>query len=427
MSVFAFGVNHRTAPVALRERVSFPPERLPHVLHELGACRSVDEAAILSTCNRTDLYCGLSVDDPREAVAWFQDYHRLSAAELRKHFYTYRAESAVRHVLRVASGLDSMIVGEPQILGQLKDAYDTAQRSGTVGRILGRLFQHSFSVAKRVRTDTTIGSSPVSVAFAAVTLARQIFGDLRGHTALLIGAGETVELVARHLKANHVGRMIIANRTLERAEALAHEFSAYALSLKQVPGHLDEADIVVSSTASPGAVLTRADVAGAVRARRRRPMFLVDLAVPRDIEAAAGELDDVYLYTVDELRDVVQENLRSREGAARQAEGIIDIQVSHFMDWLGTQEAVPTIRGLREQAELTRDETLAHAERMVRAGIAPEEALKFLANRLTNKLLHTPTVQLRRAGAEGRDDLLSAAHRLFELDGARRGDDEGEP
>jgi glutamyl-tRNA reductase len=417
MQLLAFGVSHRTAPLALRERVTFAPERLQGALRELASCEGVEEAAILSTCNRTDLYCGLSAEHSELAIDWFRRYHGLSPGEIRKHFYTLRSDSAVRHILRVASGLDSMILGEPQILGQLKEAYVAAARTGTLGTVLGRLMQHSFSVAKRVRTDTAIGTSAVSVAFAAVTLARQIFGDLAERTALLIGAGDTMELAARHLQASGLARMVIANRTLDRAQMLASEFGGYALPLHQVAAHLADADIVFSSTASATPIVSAEDARRAIQARKRRPMFMVDLAVPRDIDAAVGELDDVYLYTVDELRDVVQENLRSREGAARQAEGIVDIQVSQFMGWLRTLDAVPTIRTLRGNAELTRNEVLAKAQRMLRRGAPPEEALQFLANVLTNKLLHGPTVQLRRAGAEGRDDLLEAARRLLEVKG----------
>ncbi len=422
--LLAFGLSHRTAPLALRERVVFPPERVGGALRELVSCEGVEEAAILSTCNRTDLYCRLSEGDGNGLRDWFRSYHGLSASEVRRHLYTHRADSAVRHVLRVASGLDSMIVGEPQILGQLKDAYTTAVRTGTLGTVLRRLFQHSFSVAKRVRTDTAIGSSPVSVAFAAVALARQIFGDLGERRALLIGAGDTIELAARHLRGGGLERLVIANRTLERAQELAMELGGYALPLRDVPSHLADADIVFSCTASSAPVLSLADAQHAIHARKRRPIFMVDLAVPRDIEPAVGELEDVYLYTVDELRDVVEENLRSREGAAYQAEGIIDIQVGYFMDWLRALHAVPAIRTLRGNACLTRDQVLERAQRMIARGAPPEEALEYLANVLTNKLLHAPTVQLRRAGAEGREDLLEAARRLLELDDPTRNEGE---
>jgi len=414
--VFAYGVNHQRAPVSLRERVSFAPERLPEALKGLAGCDGVCEAAILSTCNRTDLYCGLADSDGATAAEWLARYHGLSARECDRYFYAHRSEAAVRHLMRVAAGLDSMVIGEPQILGQVKGAYHAALETGTLGQVLGRLFQHSFSVAKRVRTDTGIGSSPVSVAFAAVSLARHIFGDLGPYTALMVGAGETVELAARHLRANGIGRMVIANRTAEAAHRLAAQFNAYGISLGEAHAHLAEADILFTSTASPEPVIRLEDVREAFRKRNHRPMFIVDIAVPRDVEPAVGKLEDVYLYTVDDLRGVIERNLQSREQAARQAEEIIEAQVSHFMGWLGTLETVATIRAFRGEAERARDEALARARRMVRAGAPPEAALEYLARTLTNKLLHAPTVEVRRAGALGREDLIDAAQRLFRLD-----------
>ena len=277
MTLIACGLNHRSAPVGMRERVVFGPEELPRALGELRGCRGVDEAAILSTCNRTDLYLGLEDGADREVRAWFQDYHGLSRRELEPHLYTHRADQAVRHVMRVASGLDSMVLGEPQILGQLKTAYGVARSSGTLGTLLGKLFQQAFFVAKRVRSDTAIGSSPVSVAFAAVALAKQILGDLSAHTALLIGAGETVELAARHLAANGLGRMVIANRTLENAHRVASEFAGYAIELDEIPMHLAEADIVIASTGAREAVLTLEHARAAMRKRKHRPVFMVDI------------------------------------------------------------------------------------------------------------------------------------------------------
>jgi len=318
--------------------------------------------------------------------------------------------------MRVASGLDSMVLGEPQILGQLKSAYGAARSSGTVGTLLGKLFQQAFFVAKRVRTDTAIGSSPVSVAFAAVALARQILGDLSRHTALLIGAGETIELAARHLSGNRLGRMIIANRTLENAHRLASEFGGYAIELAEIPVHLGEADIVIASTGSKNSILGVEDVRRAMQTRRRRPVFIVDIAVPLDVDPAVGALDDVYLYTVDDLHEVIEENRRSREEAARQAEQIIDQQVGRFMGWLGTREVRATIRAVRGGAEETRDEMLAKARRRLAAGHPPEEVMHYLAHALTNKLLHAPTVQIRRAGASARHELVAAARALYDLE-----------
>ena len=425
MTLFACGVNHLSAPVSMRERVVFGPEELPRALGELCGCEGVEEAAILSTCNRTDLYLGLEAGADGAVKNWFRGYHGLSSKELERHLYTHQADRAVRHVMRVASGLDSMVLGEPQILGQLKSAYGAAKSTGTVGTLLGKLFQQAFFVAKRVRTDTAIGSSPVSVAFAAVALARQILGDLSAHTGLLIGAGETIDLAARHLAGNGLGRMVIANRTLENAHRLASEFGGYAIELDEIPAHLAEADIVIASTGSPDTVLGVADAKRAMQARRRRPVFMVDIAVPRDIDPAVGALEDVYLYTVDDLHEVIEENLRSREDAARQAEEIIDQHVGRFMGWLGTREVRATIRAFRGGAEETRDDVMEKARRRLAAGAPADEVMHYLAHTLTNKLLHAPTVQIRRAGAGARHELIAAARTLYGLDSeAADGDDE---
>jgi glutamyl-tRNA reductase len=428
MKLFAFGINHTTAPVSVRERVGFVPERLPEALRHLVDSTGVSEAAILSTCNRTDLYCSLP-DSPGDqigddAIEWFEQYHQVKPDEVRPYLYRHHAESAVRHIIRVASGLDSLILGEPQILGQVKDAYRTAHETGTVGRTLGKLFQHTFSVAKQVRTDTNIGANPVSVAFAAVSLAKQIFGDLGNSTALLIGAGETIELAARHLARAGLQRVIVANRTVENGQRLAAEFGGYAISLQDIPLHLAEADIVISSTGAREPVLTAEHARQAIAARRRRPMFMVDIAVPRDIEADVADFEDIYLYTVDDLTDVIEENRRSRQEAARQAEIIIDTQVTTLMGWLGAQDVVPVIRALRGQAEAERDAVLARALAQIEAGKSPEQALRFLANTLTNKLIHTPTKALRKA-AEVRDDaVVDSARTLF---GIHHDDDSDAP
>ncbi len=321
----------------------------------------------------------------------------------------------MRHILRVASGLDSMILGEPQILGQMKCAYQCAAEAGCVDSLLSRLFQHAFSVAKQVRTDTAIGASPVSVAFAAVSLARQIFGDLAQQTALLIGAGETVELAARHLHEHGLGRMIVANRTVEHAHTLASLFNGYGIGLEEIPAHLAEADIVISSTASSTPILTLPAVKQALKARKHRPIFMVDIAVPRDIEPRIGELDDIFLYTVDNLQEVIQENLKSRQAAARQAEEMIDVQVNHFIAWQRSRDAVPTIRQLREQAESQRDEVLQKARQQLASGKDPVQVMEYLAHTLTNKLIHQPSTHLRQAGSDGRTDLLEAARELLNL------------
>ena len=417
MSLLALGLNHRTAPIGVRERVAFAPDRVGNALRDLLDRGGAHEAAILSTCNRTELYCGLNDRDGGRVVEWLGDYQLLRTAELQPYLYRHTDQQAVRHILRVASGLDSMVLGEPQILGQVKAAYQAANGAGTLGARLERLFQHTFAVAKQVRTDTRIGASPVSVAFAAVGLAKQIFADLPQRAALLIGAGDTIELVARHLHENGLGRLIVANRTLERAHALVAPFDGYAIALDEIPAHLGEADIVIAATASPGLMLDAALVQTCLKQRRRRPMFMVDLAVPRDIDPAVADLDDVYLYTVDDLKDIIQENLHSREAAAAQAEEIIDYQVEHFMGWLRAQDSVASIRALRQQAEAVRDEALGRARRQLAQGKNPGEVLELLANLLTNKLIHSPCAGLREAAAQGDAETLNLIKNLYRLNG----------
>ncbi len=415
MALYAFGINHKTAPVEIRERVAFAPEKMPAALQELTACNAVTEAAILSTCNRTELYCGLDDDNSDIVLEWFRQFHHLKREEVAPYFYAHPDGHAVRHILRVASGLDSLVLGEPQILGQMKQAYTAAHDAGTIGQLLNRLFQHTFSVAKQVRTDTAIGASPVSVAFAAVSLSKQIYSDLGKHTALLIGAGETIELVARHLHENGIGRIIVANRTVEKAHALAKEFDGYAIALSEIPAHLAEADIVISSTASQLPILGKGAVETAIKKRKHRPMLMVDIAVPRDIETQVGELDDVYLYTVDDLQEIIDEGLRSRREAAQQAEEIIDVQVSHFMGWLRSLDAVSTIRQYRQYGEQLRDDALAHALRQLHSGKDAEAVINELGRQLTNKLMHMPCTQMKQAGFDGRHELLEAARELFSL------------
>ncbi|MBT3196151.1 MAG: glutamyl-tRNA reductase [Gammaproteobacteria bacterium] len=416
MTLVAFGINHKTAPVDIREKVSFSPERIPHALKDLISTQNFEEAAILSTCNRTEIYCGMRDYNEHGIVEWLSDFHRLENGKVRPYTYIHPDQGAVRHMLRVASGLDSLVLGEPQILGQMKTAFTAANEAGTTGKILNRLFQHTFKSAKQVRTDTAIGSSPVSVAFAAVSLGKQIFGDLSGKTVLLIGAGETIELTARHLHEQGIGRMIVANRTVEKAHLLTEEFGGYAIGLTEISDHLAEADIVISSTASPLPILGKGAVESALKSRRHHPMFMVDIAVPRDIEAEVDDLDDVYLYTVDDLQEVIQENMKSRQDAAKQAEEIIDTQVVHFMEWIESQDSVSTIRAFRARAERTKAEMLEKSRRMLAAGEKPDHILEVLAHQLTNKLIHAPCSQLRGATNEQRNALIGATRTLFELD-----------
>ena len=425
MSIVALGLNHTTAPLELRERASVDHAGMGSALRALYSFPGVSEAAILSTCNRTDLYCGLGAgrDVP---TLWFDEFLGIDRRELAGHLYVHREDAAVRHVMRVASGLDSMVLGEPQILGQLKQAYGLARSEGSLGVVLDKLFQRSFSVAKRVRTDTAIGASPVSVAFAAVTLAHRIFGDLDARTALLIGAGETVELCARHLASSRIGRMVIANRTLEHARRIATALGAYAISLDEVPLHLAEADVVISSTGSREPIISVEQTRAAVRRRKRRPMFMADLAVPHDIDRDAGKLPDVYLYTIDDLADVIEEGRQRRMAAAGEAEGIIDQQVAEFMAWMRGRRVSSIIVRVRESATGARDEVLAKARRRLQSGEPADEVVEYVARTLTNKLLHAPSTGIREAGVSDRQDIVEAARVLFGVAEGEEGEEREE-
>jgi glutamyl-tRNA reductase len=420
MSLFALGLNHQTAPLEIRERVAFATHALEGALAELVRGRGAREAAILSTCNRTELY--LSTGEPRGAlpepgafVDWLAEYHRLRPAQLSPYLYTLPREQAVRHAFRVASGLDSMVLGEPQILGQLKEAVRSAEAAGTLGTVLSKLFQRSFAVAKEVRSTTQIGASSVSMAAAAVRLAARIFPSLKDQKVLFIGAGEMIELCATHFAAQGPERITVANRTLERAQTLAHRFGARALELRELAAQLHEHDIVVSCTASSLPILGKGLVERALKARRRRPIFMVDLAVPRDIEQEVGDLDDVFLYTVDDLAGIVSANLDARRSAVEQAEAIIETQVGQFMHWMRVRESVPLIRALREQAEDARRHELERAARLLAKGEDPKQVLEALSQGLTNKLLHAPTQALNEAAGEERRALADTIARIFRL------------
>jgi glutamyl-tRNA reductase len=415
MSLLVVGINHRTAPVEVRERVVFDPAHIPEALRELNALPHVTESVILSTCNRTELYCVTDANSEADLGPWLERYHRLGSS-IHHCMYKHGGPAAVSHVFSVASGLDSMVLGEPQILGQLKDAYRVAQESGTTGPALNRLFQAAFSVAKRVRTETQIGANAVSVASAAVAMAKNVFASFENRTALLVGAGETIALAARHLHAAGLRRMIVANRSIERARELAAEFHGYAIGLDEIPTHLRDADIVIASTASPMPVITRDAAEDALRARKRRPIFMVDIAVPRDIEAGVAELEDVYLFTIDDLQSVVNENMESRKQAAREANQLIDGEVEKFEQALRTRDAAPTIRKLREEAEKTRRQTLEQAQKMLAHGRSPEEALEFLSATLTNRLIHAPSQRLRDAAETGDSEVFEVIADIYHLD-----------
>jgi glutamyl-tRNA reductase len=416
MALIALGLNHLSAPVALRERVAFAPESTGRALGDLLSQPGVREAAILSTCNRTELYCNVEPGAETSPFRWLHRHHELDGANIDEFTYRHHDADAVRHLFRVATGLESMVLGEPQILGQVKEAYALARDARALDAPLERLFQNTFAVAKRVRSDTRIGASTVSVAFTAVRLAERVFADLAEACVLLIGAGETIELAARHLTEARVRRLIVANRTFANAHALAGRFGGYAIELSDLDRHLPEADIVISSTAAREPVLSREMVAAAITARRRRPMFLVDIAVPRDIEPAVGKLDDVFLYTIDDLREVIDENLRSRQHAAREAEAMIELSVEHFMGWWRALDLRNPVAGLRRGAEADRDDVLARARALLARGKSADEALEYLAHALTNKLLHAPSANLRSAALRGDIELLRAAERLFDAD-----------
>src|SRR5580765_4519289 len=410
--LYALGLNHQTAPLAVRERVVFHVERLRDALTELKSAFA-PEAAILSTCNRTEVYLGGEAHP--ELGQWLARYHHIDPAELQPYLYALPREQAVRHAFRVAAGLDSMVLGEPQILGQMKEAARAAESAGTLGTVLHKLFQRSFAVAKEVRSTTQVGAASVSMAAAAVKLAGRIFPSLKDQNVLFIGAGEMIELCATHFAAQGPARITVANRTLERAEKLAHRFGARSMELKSLPKELHEYDIVVSCTASSLPILGKGLVERALRARRRRPMFMVDLAVPRDIEPEAGELDDVFLYTVDDLAQIVSDNRDSRRSAVEQAEVIIESQVGQFMRWMRARENVPLIRALREQGEVARRQELERALRCLQRGDDPAAVLEGLSQGLTAKLLHAPTQALNEAaGDEGRV-LAETLSRLFRI------------
>lgn len=414
MTLLAFGINHTTAPLALRERVAFAPENLHSAMQEACAHAGLTEVAILSTCNRTEIYAA-SEGDAAAIRQWLVDHTAIEAADLANSYYCYQDQEAVRHMMKVAGGLDSLVLGEPQILGQMKSAFAVAKEAGTLGAELHATFQQVFNIAKRVRTETAIGENPVSVAYAAVSLAQQIFSNLKQDTALLIGAGETIELVARHLVEQGIKHIIVANRTLDRAQRLAREFNGEAILLADIPEQLHRADLVISSTASQLPLLGKGAVESALKKRKHKPMFMLDIAVPRDIEEQVGELDDVYLYTVDDLHAVIDENKKSRVAAADQAEEIIDEGVELFLRHQRALSAVETVKAYRNKAEQMRDLELQKALRSLHSGVNPEQVLQQFARNLTNKLIHSPTTVLKEASASSRHHVIQVAQELFDL------------
>jgi glutamyl-tRNA reductase len=406
MAFNVLGINHKTAPVALREKVAFSEDRLLAALRTLRQELGVAEVVILSTCNRTEVYWSGSASGA-ELSQWLERHHG-NTLDLASSLYVHQEQHAVAHAFSVASGLDSMVLGEAQILGQLKDAYRVAQEAGSTGPSLNKLFQAAFSAAKRVRSETRIGENAVSLASATVSLARRVYSDLSAHTALMVGAGDMNALTARHFVSAGVKRMVIANRTLGRAQTLAAELKAHAVGLEDLDKELAQADIVITCTASPVPLITKSAAEAAIRSRRRRPIFMVDLAVPRDIDPAVADLEDVYLFSIDDLQQLVDENRQQREVAAGGARLLIDEEVARFLTESRAHDAGPTIRALRQQAEQIRVQTVEQARRQLAAGKSADEVLEFLANTLTNRLLHTPTQALRQA-AELADSTLAEA------------------
>lgn len=413
MQLFAFGINHQTAPLSVREQIAFNVDAMEPALRDLVERGAAKEATILSTCNRTEVYC--STHEPEQAINWLAAYHKLSAQQIAPYIYTLQQEEAVKHAFRVASGLDSMVLGEPQILGQMKQAVRYAEQAGTLGFLLHKLFQRTFSVAKDVRTQTEIGANLISMAAAAVKLSERIFPSIAEQRVLFVGAGEMIELNAVHFAAKTPKHITVANRTLERAQVLARRINGHAITLTELPEQLALHDIIVTCTASTLPIMGKGMVERALKARKHRPLFIVDLAVPRDVEREVADLNDVFLYTVDDLSEVVRDGLDARQGAVKEAEVIIDAGVIEFMHWIESREVVPTIRALRDNVERQRRNEMEKALRSLAKGESAEKVLESLSNALANKFLHAPTQALNQAQSGEREALLDTIHRLYHL------------
>lgn len=424
MPVSIFGINHKTAPVDLRERVAFSPDTIKENLNSLKSDAELDEVAIISTCNRMEIIyrSNDSHDDPEltqavshKVVHWLARHHQLDVEKVSQFSYSYSGETAISHIMGVACGLDSMVLGEPQILGQVKDAYGYANHAGTLGLYLNRLFQQTFSLAKQVRTETQIGESPVSIAYAAVTLAKRIFTNFAPVHVLFIGAGETIELAARHLVRQGVTLMNVANRTVERAQKLADSIGATAHGLSSLPELVEQADIIISSTASPVPVIGKGLVEIAMKRRKHRPVFMVDLAVPRDIEPQVAEISDVYLYTVDDMQDVIKENLKLREEAANEARDIIVLHGQKYIGWLQSLSAVSLLKEFRSQFDGIKSVEMSRALVKLKAQEEPEKVFTEFANRLTQKFMHSPSKLIRQAGEKNQQQVLEILADAFDL------------
>lgn len=413
MKLLVLSLNHKTASVALREKANFAVDALQPALRDLTISEGVGEATILSTCNRTEIYCRQHNDCEQWIHSWFTQHIGCTSSELQGHVDYFLNKRAVEHVFRVASGLDSMVLGEPQILGQMKAAFHTAASVGATGKVLNRLFQHAFRVAKQVRTDTSIGANSVSVAYAGVSLAKHVFTHLNERTALLIGAGETIELVARHLKESAVKRIIIANRSLNKAKNLARIVGCDAIEMKQLPERLSHADIVISSTASALPILDKGAVEHALEQRKYKPMFILDLAVPRDVATEVSGLRGVHLYNIDDIKSRVEHNRELRTHAAEEAKHIIHGQTDHFMRWMRSLDSLPDICALRQVLDGLQQEEADKAVRRICNGEDPRAVVQQLARNLANKFAHCPSQALKQANIEGNHDLNAAARKLF--------------
>ncbi|MGR5208799.1 glutamyl-tRNA reductase [Vibrio sp. PNB23_22_6] len=416
MSLLAIGINHNTASVDLREKVAFGPDKLGLALEQLRDHEAVNSSVILSTCNRTEVYCDVKQETRDELIGWLAQFHQVNQEDLMPSLYVHEEQAAITHLMRVSCGLDSLVLGEPQILGQVKQAFLVSREYQSVDASMDKLFQKTFSVAKRVRTETDIGGNAVSVAYAACTLAKHIFESLSESTVLMVGAGETIELVAKHLAANGCTKMIVANRTKERARGLAEQFGAEVISLNEIPDHLPRADIVISSTASQLPIIGKGMVETALKKRRHQPILLVDIAVPRDVEAQVGELSDAYLYTVDDLQSIIDNNIEQRKVEAVQAEAIVNEESGVFMTWLRSLQAVDSIRDYRQSANEIREELLSKSLQSLATGADPEKVLRELSNKLTNKLIHAPTRALQSAAEQGEQAKLTVIRQTLGLD-----------
>ena len=415
MTFNILGLNHNTAPLIIRERLAFSNEETLDALNEIHAIESVNEVVILSTCNRSELYLNSDEKGLAQVKAWLIKYKDISE-ETVAHLFTKSGEEAINHISRVACGLDSMILGEPQILGQLKEAFRTAQESGTIKDILNPLFAHVFSVAKKIRTNTEIGKSPVSVAYAAVTLANQFFSGFKQHTALLIGAGMSIELTAKHLKNRGIGRLFIANRDFEKAQKLAKKFNGYAIDLNDIDGILEAADILISATSSQKYLITKLQISKAIKARKRRPIFAVDIAVPRDMEPTIADLEDIYIYTIDDLEKVILEGQANRQEAAIQANNLVLEESSRYMEKQKMLSINSKIIALREYGEKIKQEILEQSRKQLKKGDDIEQVLEKNTSTVINKLMHLPNIKLKKAAKESDTESIQLISRLFDLD-----------